>query len=93
MLKFPTHSGFHDLFLNFNMMCFIGYINYAVIEFPIYFTSHMGIAGHNFWAISSIYTGPWSIQILNYAFCFFKSIDFNFCKLSSSGDVVSRKRW
>ena len=43
MLKFKTHSGFHDLFLNSNMTSFIDYVNNTVIKPPIYFSPHMRI--------------------------------------------------
>jgi hypothetical protein len=43
MLKLKTHSGFHDLFLNFNTVSFIDYINNTVIKILIYFNSHMRI--------------------------------------------------
>jgi hypothetical protein len=43
MLKLPTHSGFHDLFLNSIMTFFIGYVNNTKIKLMIYFNSHMRI--------------------------------------------------
>jgi hypothetical protein len=92
-LVFFIHLPTINKALNLNMTSFIGYINNTVLKLPIYFNSNM---------VLFIYIIPKWIHIFiqdrsafkqKCSYCFFTSIGFHFCNLSSSGDVVYKERW
>lgn len=81
------------------IMSIIVYMNNPVVKLSIYFTSNMHCqkhCRHHFYLFACSYIRRWCIQTLNvslHMICFpekFNTMDF--CKLPSSGDIVSSDR-
>ena len=103
MLKLDTDYGFYKLFLNSNITSFIGYMDNTMIKLPIYFNSHMRIDEQIINIIPKWFHVLYKHTNARFAsrHIFFSRnkylkqpfINFNFCNLSSSGDVVYKEGW